>query len=155
MILHNLNVSTKLTSRYQVVVGKNANGKEDKALRRKSGRAPFSLPPAKRCFLATTNRWSSSFAKKVGDQTNVNNTALALVNHHQPSTSSASSAFQQQTRIKVLKSVKSNKASKSSRNRSRRTAAQKRRQNETSFANEQQGDANNGNYTYVTPWWEV
>ena len=143
MILHNLNVSTKLTSRYQVVVGKNANGKEDKsAATRKSGRAPFSLPPAKKNASSQqqTAGLRRSPRKLGGDQTNVNNTALALVNHHQPSTSSASSAFQQQTRIKVLKSVKSNKTrgraeAAFAENESCSKAASKR---DVSFANEQQ-----------------
>ena len=155
MILHNLNVSTKLTSRYQVVVGKNANGKEDKsAATRKSGRAPFSLPPAKKNASSQqqTAGLRRSPRKLGGDQTNVNNTALALVNHHQPSTSSASSAFQQQTRIKVLKSVKSNKTRVVEQKplSPRTKAAQKRRQNETSRLQMSNRDgANNGNYTYA------
>lgn len=121
MIAHDLNVSTKLTSRYQLAAGKNKlNGKEDQsAAAKKSNLVPFSPPPKKK--KAPTEQQQTvglrRSPRKLGGsgvgQANVNSTtALALAHHHQkvqPSTSSASSAFQQQDdRKKVLNSVRSN-----------------------------------------------
>ena len=118
MIAHDLNVSTKLTSRYQLAAGKNKlNGKEDQsAAAKKSNLVPFSPPPKKK--KAPTEQQETvglrRSPRKLGGsgvgQANVNSTtALALVQKVQPSTSSASSAFQQQDdRKKVLNSVRSN-----------------------------------------------
>ena len=125
MIAHDLNVSTKLTSRYQLVVGKNnLNVNEDKsAAAKKSSLVPFSPPPAAKNKKTLTQHQQTVGLRRSprklgggggggGGQTKLNSsTALALSHHYQkaqPSTSSASSAFQQQARKKVLNSVRSN-----------------------------------------------